>query len=72
MINKVNVTMIDGNPKIAHKHRACNLIFSLTGIQDPEELPSRIPGLIFYITPRIKSFSSCSKKLFNDEPKLRL
>ena len=43
--NNVNVTTIDGRPKIAHKQRACKRIFSLTGIpQDPFPVPSRIPG----------------------------
>ena len=49
MMNKVNVTMMEGSPKIAHKQRACNLIFNLTGMHDADEALSLAPGLIFSV-----------------------
>ena len=45
MINKVIVTMIDGNPNIPHKRTACRRIFNLTGSLDSEEFLSAMSGL---------------------------
>ena len=39
MINNVNVTMIDGSPKMAHKARACRRILIHTGIHGSVEVP---------------------------------
>ena len=65
MINKVIVTMIDGNPNIPHKRTACRRIFNLTGSLDSEEFLSAMSGLFISSNWRLVSPATTHVIVYN-------